>query len=668
MSERRMPERRSPERRTVAIASLVLLLVLLVAVNAISNRLFSGMVLDFTEDKLFTLSDGTRQILKEIDEPITLRFYYSEKLGKTVPSFVPYVNRVRELLERYRDLAGGKIRLEIYNPEPFSDIEDKAVGAGLQGIPVNRTASENAYFGLVGTNSTDDEETITFFNPSRERFLEYDLTRLIARLAKPKKKVVGLMSTMPLGEPRSRVNRFGKPWTIIKQLSARFTLRQVRNETGPVDSKLDVLMVVHPKRLTPAALYAIDQYVLRGGKAIFFIDPHAETAGRQSRFGLNFDTGSDLPGLLEAWGVEVVKDRVVGDPSVAVRVRTPGTDGRPQQIVEYLVWMGLGKRNINRDDIVTTDLRRINIASAGIIRKTKGSKIDLVPLLISSPQSMQIDANLIRFRPDILKLAADFKSGGQVLIMAARLRGKVKSAFPKGPPAAPAKKKGKDSKKPAQKDTKKKDAKKKDAKKEAKAKHLTQSLKGINIVIIADTDLMDDRFWVSQRAYFGRQVTVAVADNGAFIINALDNLAGSGALIGLRSRGQAARPFTLVQDIQRKASLRLRAKERDLVEKLKQARGKLAELRSKTDATGKSILSPAQIKAIVEFRDDVLRTRRELRAVQLAMRRDIDRLETRLQFLTIGALPILIALIALLVSLVRGRRRRRRYAVTQSRG
>ncbi len=657
MPKRQTQARRTPNRRTVAIASLVLLLVLLVAVNAISNRLFTGMVLDFTQDKLFTLSDGTRQILKEIDEPITLRFYYSEALGKTAPSFVPYVNRVRELLERYRDLAGGKIRLEILNPEPFSDIEDKAVGAGLRGVPIDRTASVNAYFGLVGTNSTDDEETITFFNPSRERFLEYDLTRLIARLAKPKKKILGLMTTMPLGEPRSRANRFGKPWTIINQLSARFTLRRIANETGPLEAdKLDVLMVVHPKRLSPAALYAIDQYVLRGGKAIFFIDPHAETAGRRARFGLNFDTGSDLPGLLEAWGVEVVKDRVVGDPSVAVRVRTPGTDGRPQQIVEYLVWMSLGKRNINRDDIVTTDLRRINLASAGIIRKTKGSKIDLVPLLISSPQSMQIDANLIRFRPDILKLAADFKSGGQALIMAARLRGKVKSAFPKGPPA---KKKGKDSKKEVKKDAKKKDA---------KPKHLTQSLKGINIVIVADTDLMDDRFWVTMRDYFGNRVAVAVADNGAFIINAIDNLAGSGALIGLRSRGQAARPFTLVQEIQRKASLRLRAKERDLVEKLKEARGKLAELRGKTDATGKTILSPAQIKAIVDFRDDMLRTRKELRGVQLAMRRDIDRLEARLQFLTIGAVPILISLLALLLSLVRGRRRRRRHAVAQSGG
>lgn len=652
-----MAQHKTPDRRSLAIASLVLLLVLLVAVNAISNRLFSGLVLDFTEDKLFTLSSGTRQILKEIDEPITLRFYYTEKLGKTAPSFVPYVNRVRELLERYRDLAGGKIRLEIYNPEPFSDIEDKAVGAGLRGVPISRTAAENAYFGLIGTNSTDDEETIAFFNPSRERFLEYDLTRLIARLAKPKKKIVGLMTTMPLGEPRSRANRFGKPWTIIRQLSARFTLRRVANETGPLNAdKLDVLMVVHPKRLSPAALYAIDQYVLKGGKAIFFIDPHAETASRRSRFGLNFDTGSDLPGLLEAWGIEVVKDRVVGDPSVAVRVRTPGTGGRPQQIVEYLVWMSLGKRNINRDDIVTTDLQRINLASAGIIRKIKGSKIELVPLLISSPQSMQIDANLIRYRPDILKLAADFKSGGRALIMAARLRGKVKTAFPKGPPP---KKKKKDAKKPAQKD-----AKKKDAKKTAKPKHLSQSLKGINIVIVADTDLMDDRFWVTQRSYYGNQVAVAVADNGAFIINALDNLAGNGALIGLRSRGQAARPFTLVQDIQRKASLRLRAKERDLVEKLKEARGKLAELRTKTDATGKTILSPAQIKAIVDFRNDVLRTRKDLRAVQLAMRRDIDRLETRLQFLTIGAMPLLIALLALLIGVVRRWRRRRR-AVTQ---
>ena len=662
-------------RRTIAVASLVLLAVLLVAVNALSGRLSRGTALDLTEDKLFTLSDSTRRVLTSIDEPITLKLYYSRRLGEAAPTFLPYITRVRELLQRYRNIAGGKIRLEILNPQSFSTTEDEAVRAGLQAVPLSTRSDEKGYFGLVGTNSTDDELTVAFFHPNREAFLEYDVTRLIERLANPKKKVIGLMSNLRLSHPAARRGMWGTPWVVLRQISERFSMRQVSIAAKTIDKDIDVLMVVHPKNPSPQTLYAIDQFVMRGGKAIFFIDPHAETSAQGGRFSmLNLDTGSSLPKLMEPWGIKVVPDKVVGDPTNAVRVQFPSPDGRGTQVVEHLAWMALTERNMNREDVVTAELRRLYVASPGAIirdEKTK-SKVTMIPLLITTPQAMQIDANKLRFRPNLPQLVADFKPGGRVLVLAARLRGQADSAFPKGPP--PEKPKPSAKPKPGAKlkpgattgakgggTIGAKTAKKKPA----KPTHLAKSAGSINVIVIADTDVMDDKFWITRQSVYGRQVAVAAADNGAFIVNAVDNLAGGKGLIGLRSRGQSSRPFTLVQDIQQKASVRLRAKEQGLTKKLAETRKKLTEMQSKSDKVGETILSPAQIKAIEQFRVEIIKTRSELRAVQHAMRQDIDRLERRIQFYTIAAVPLAIALFAAIMGLARRRRRRQRFAVAE---
>lgn len=655
--------------RTIAVASLILLAVLLVAVNALSGRLSRGTALDFTEHKLFTLSDSTRSVLTSIDEPITLKLYYSRKLGEAAPTFIPYITRVRELLQRYQGIAGGKIRLEILNPEPFSTTEDEAVRAGLQAVPLSSRSDEKGYFGLVGTNSTDDELTIAFFHPNRESFLEYDVTRLVERLANPKKKVVGLMSNLRLSHPAARRGMWGTPWVLLSQLSERFTMRQVSTAAKEIDKDIDVLLVVHPKKPSPQTLYAIDQFIMRGGKAIFFIDPHAETDTGGGRFGLpNLDTGSSLPKVMEPWGIKVVPNKVVGDPSSAVRVQYPSPDGRGTQVVEHLAWLALTGRNMNREDIVTAELRQLYIASPGVIvhdEKTK-SKVTMTPLLITTPQAELIDANKLRFRPNLPKLVADYKAGGRVLVLAARLRGPAESAFPKGPPPEKLKKGDKAKKGDKEKAKAKPAETKKPAEKpKPKPKHLARSVGPINVIVIADTDLMDDKFWITRQSVYGRAVPVAAADNGAFIINAVDNMAGGKGLIGLRSRGQAARPFTLVQEIQRKASVRLRAKEQGLVKKLAETRKKLTEMQSKTDKAGETILSPAQIKAIDQFRVEIIKTRGELRAVQHAMRSDIDRLERRIQFYTIAAVPLAIAIFAAFMGLMRRRRRRRRHAMAE---
>ena len=668
-----MADSKRIDRRTLAIAGLVLLAILLVSVNALSNRLFRGVALDLTQDKLFTLSDGTKEVLGSLKEPVTLRFYYSKKLGEAAPSFVPFITRVREMLERYRDLSGGKLRLEIYNPEPFSVLEDRAVGAGLRGIPLSRSTGERAFFGLVGTNTTDDQEVVPIFSQQRARFLEYDLTRMIARLGNPKRKVIGLMTNLPLSSRGRGPAGFGRPWVVITQLGQRFEVRQVTAGVEKIDKDIDVLMVVHPKNMQDKALYAIDQYVLGGGKAVFFVDPHAETAGIGQRSPLaRLNSGSELPKLLEAWGVEVVKDRVVGDAENAVRVSAQAPDGRPLQGIPYLAWIQLDRTTrgggdtktvevINRTDVVTTDLRRIYMASPGAIRKLKDSKIEIVPLLQSSRRSMLIDAMQLRLRPDLEKLVSDFKPGEKPLVMAARLKGAVKSAFPDGPPKPKKDPKKADAKKDG--DAKKADAKKDDKKKDAKKPaHLKASKGPINVVVIADTDMLDDRFWISQSQSFGQAVAVAVADNGAFVLNIVDNLAGGRGLIGLRSRGTVERPFTLVKEIEAEANRTLQAKEKALVDKLRETQKKLTDIQTKANANNKTILSKEQEKTIAQFRDEVLQVRKELRAVQLAKRQDIDRLETRLQFLTIGAMPILIGILAVLLGFVRRLRRRRRHA------
>lgn len=673
-----MADSKRTDRRTLAIAGLVLLAILLVSVNALSNRLFRGVALDLTQDKLFTLSDGTKEVLSSLKEPVTLRFYYSKKLGEAAPSFVPFITRVREMLERYRDLSGGKLRLEIYNPEPFSVLEDRAVGAGLRGIPLSRTTGERAFFGLVGTNTTDDREVVPIFSQQRARFLEYDLTRIIARLGNPKRKVIGLMTNLPLSSRGRGPAGFGRPWVVITQLGQRFEVRQVTAGVEKIDEDIDVLMVVHPKNMQDKALYAIDQYVLGGGKAVFFVDPHAETAGIGQRSPLaRLNSGSELPKLLEAWGIEIAKDRVVGDARNAVRVSAQAPDGRQLQGIPYLAWIQLDRTSgrgadgktvevINRTDVVTADLRRIYMASPGAIQKRKDAKIEIVPLLQSSGESMLIDAMKLRFRPDLEKLVSEFKSGEKPLVMAARLKGTVKSAFPDGPPKDPKKKDAKEGDKtpdPKKADAKKDGEKKADAKKdEKKPAHLKASKGPINVVVIADTDMLDDRFWISQGSSFGQNVAVAVADNGAFVLNIVDNLAGGRGLIGLRSRGTVERPFTLVKEIEAEANRTLQAKEKALVEKLKDTQKKLTDLQTKANANNKTILSKEQEKTIAQFRAEVLEVRKELRAVQLAKRQDIDRLETRLQFFTIGAVPILIGILAVLLGLVRQIRRRRRHA------
>jgi ABC-type uncharacterized transport system involved in gliding motility auxiliary subunit len=636
-------------RRAIAVAALVCIALLLISANIVIGRWFTAR-LDLTADKLYTLSPGTFHTIAEIDEPITLRLYYSKQLGDEVPAYGVYAQRVRELLDQYVAAADGKIRLETYNPQPFSDVEDRAVAFGLQAVPLD-SEGDQVYFGLAATNSTDDQQVIPFFSPERERFLEYDLTKLVHSLAVPKKTAVGLISTLPLqGDMTAMMQgRPSRPMAVIDQLQQLDKVEPLDADIDVIPADVDVLMLVHPQNLPPKTLFAIDQFVLRGGKALIFVDPHSELQAAQpsQASAPGAPTSSNLTPLFKAWGFEMLPNIVAGDRRDAQQVGVP-VAGRGEEPLDYIAWLDLKAANINRDDMITADLSHITMASAGILEPLPGATTNFEPLIATSPDSTEIPADKLSGLPDVAGLLANFKPDGKRYVLAAHVTGAAKTAFPNGPPqpAAPsAATPG--APKPAEGSPR-------------SGNWLKQSEHPINVVVVADTDILDDRVWVQSQDFFGQRVVVPIANNGDFVADAVDVLAGGEDLVGLRSRGTAARPFTVVDRLQREAQARYSAEEHALQQKLKATEAKLADLTGKDETDTPANLSPEQTKAIAQFRADMLQTRRQLRDVQAALRSDIQRLKGGLEFLDIALVPIIVAVVAVIVGAVRLRSRRRR--------
>ncbi|MBL8805330.1 MAG: Gldg family protein [Rhodospirillales bacterium] len=639
---------KSKSRTLLTGLGVALAAVLFVAINVLAGAGLSGTRIDLTADRLFTLSQGTRAILAKIEEPVTLRFYYSARLGREIPSYGVYAQRVREMLEEYRDAARGKLRLEVIDPQPFSDEEDRAVAFGLQAVPLNQQG-ESVYFGLAGTNGADREETVAFFQPERERFLEYDLTKIVYNLTVTKKPQVGLLSTLPMEGEFRGMQGPTPPWAVYTQLGQFFDIRPVAKDATAIPADIGVLMVVHPKGLSDNTLYAIDQFVLRGGRALVFVDPNAEgELARGGQQAMGMPVNSNMTKLFDAWGLSMADDKIAGDRIAARRVNA-GTAGRVRA-VDYVAWLTLREQNFERGDVLLAEASTLQMASAGILSPKEGATTNFQPLVRTSPQSMEIAAEAVRLQPDPEKLLNDFKPSGQPLVLAARVSGQVKSAFDKAPePAKPAEGAQKPAEPPA-----------------APPEYLAQSKGPINVIVVADTDMLEDRFWVSVQEFFGQRVATPSAYNGDFVVNAVDNLMGSSDLIGLRGRGLSQRPFTLLENIQREAELRYRAKERELSDKLKDAEKRLSELQGRNaPGTGpaaasdaRTILSPEQQAEIEKFRGEVVVVRRDLRNVQQDLRRDIEGVQGFARMANIGAVPALVALAALVLGWLRVRGRR----------
>lgn len=640
-----------PGRKFSAWAAVALAAALFLALNVLSQAALRTARLDLTEGRLYTLSGGTRAMLESMAEPITVRFFFSESLAADLPGFRQYAQRVRELLETYAARAGGAMALQVIDPEPFSPAEDEAVALGLRGVPLTEQG-ERLYFGMAATNTTDDLEVVPFFQDAREAFLEYDLTRAFHRLANPKRPVIGLISTLPVDGGFDPQRGAQPAWTVAEQIRQLFELRDLTTEVAEVPRDVDVLMVVHPRDLPGATRYAIDQFVLGGGKAMVFVDPFSEAAAGipdpENPMRLH---NSRLPGLFAAWGVELAPGMIVGDRLTARKVRG-GTRERPVA-VDYIAWLALGADNFDRENIVTAQLGAINVATAGALSPVEGASTEFTPLIRSSNEAMLFERMHVQFMPDPAQLLADFAATGESYVMAARVSGPAETAFPDGPPpeddsaasdpAAAGEDEGGDAA-PALPEG-----------------HRAASDGPINVLIVADSDLLSDRFWVQAGNFIGQDVVVPVADNGAFAVNALDVYAGSSELIGLRSRRTSDRPFTVVRALERQAEERFRETEEMLQAQVRETEAQLAELQVGGDGS-QPVLTPEQQESIAAFRERLVSTRRQLREVQLALRRDIERLGAGLQFLNVALVPILVALVGLVVALLRARRRRRALA------
>src|ERR1700691_4520977 len=632
-------------RNASALLALAAALVLFTDVNVIARNWLGGVRLDLTQGGLLPLSPGTRAPPAKIAEPITLRFYYSPALGQEIPSYGVYADRVREMLKSYAAWASGKIRLEILDPAPFSPTEDRAVTFGLQGVPLDQSG-EQVYFGLAGTNSTDDQEIVSFFQPERERFLEYDLTKLIHTLANPAKTVGGLATELPMeGDLMAAMQgRPLVPYVMLEQMRQLYDVHLMGTDFDSVPDDVGVLMLVHPQNLAPKTLYAIDQFVMKGGHALVFVDADSETQtlhpSQMNPPGQPND--SDLPVLFKAWGLEMEPKLVAGDRQAAMKVNA-GTASRLQAL-DYVAWLGLKSAHLNRDDLITADLSQINMATAGILKPLPDTKTSFAPLISTSEDSMAIPVAKVQAPlPDLAGLLSDFQPGGQKLVLAAHVTGPADTAFSDGAPP------------PEKKDANAGNGTAPVAPPSPQVKTARQPL---NIVVVADTDLLDDRFWVDVQEFFGQRVAVANANNGDFVTNALDVLSGGADLVGLRSRGSSARPFDLVQDIQRQADARYEASEKTLEDRLMDTQQKLKDLRASADKPGAQP-DAAQEAAIDDFRNQLLATRRQLREVQLAERQDLNFLKGLLEFFDIAFIPILVAIAAAVIGILRLRRRAR---------
>lgn len=634
-------------RHMMTLGGLVLAAVLLIAVNVFSNTAFTSARLDLTENGLYTLTEGTRNILTGLEEPVSLTLFLSGRQVTRVPGISGYAQRVRELLQEYARVTDGRIRLRIVDPEPFSEQEDRAVAHGLRGLPMD-DGDSILYFGLVGTSSTDSEEVIPFFSPSREAFLEHDITRLVYRLTDPEQKVVGLLTGLPMsGAPGLPGGPGGRPWAIVEQLRQLFELRDIEPPIRVIPEDVDALMVVHPVGLTDAALYAIDQFVLRGGRALVFVDPNAESGAGPAAMmmGGGMPTASNLGKLFDSWGVALAKDKVAADIRYAERVRY-ADDGR-QAVAEYPVWINLQPEMFNADDVVTAELGNLFFATPGALEDKDLEGVSVVPLVTTSENAMLLDAAQVQFVRDPTALLRQYRAGGEPLLLAARVSGRANTAFPEGAP-------------PTGKNQEGEQAPAGEAKKDRETgkPHLSASAQDINVIVVADSDLLSDEFWVQEQNLLGTRILLPTAANGDFVINALESLVGSNDLISVRSRGRFSRPFTRVAELEQNAELRFRQKEQELLTRLQETEDKLLQLEQGKQGDQALMLNEAQQQEIEQFRQEKIRIRKDLRAVRRQLREDIDRLESWTKFVNIGLLPMLIGTGGVLLGLGAGRRRR----------
>ena len=607
---------------------LIAFLSLLVLNIIISNTLINNKI-DLTNDKLYTLSSNTINVIKNLNEQIKVQFFFSKSLSQDIPQVRDFERRIRELLISYAKLSKN-IDLEIIDPKPFTDLEDLASSYGVQGLQLNQEG-EMFYLGAVLSNSVNDITVIPFFEITRERYLEYDLTKSIHNLSKREKPLIGLVSGLPFagGLSNSLEPAFQNPFYLHQNISEFFDITDISTTIDNIPDEVDQLLIIHPKSLSETQLYAIDQFVLSGKGVTFFIDPLSEheivnsTSIRENPE-LFY---SNLNKLFNAWGFEVQTNMVVGDFTNGRKVSLGNQNN--EKIVTYIPWIALEGDLLSRNDIITANLDYLFFKSAGSIKNlSTNNELEFIPLVKTSQNSMLIEKAKLQFKADPEALLKNFKSENKSFILGARITGNFKSAFSE------------------------KELSELGIKKETHVKKNSNS----NIIVFADTDLLTDITWLTQQNILGRRNIIAIADNGRLVMNSLESMSGGKNLIGLRGRGVSNRPFLLIENLQKNAEIILKEKEDALKEELAETENKLQKIQDE-NITDKENLSLEQTETINKFNKKIINIRKDLREVQRKLGENIRSLETKLKIINIWLIPSLIVVVYYILKIAMRKRR-----------
>lgn len=625
-----------------SIVGVVLVISTIGFINFIGLKVFKRF--DLTENKIYTLSDASKRVLAKLDSPVTIKFYYS-KNNNRMPVFLKnYAKRVEDLLEEYQQSGNKNLILEKFDPEPDSDDEDAAMMDGVQGQMLN--TGDKIYFGLA-VSCIDKTATIPFLSPERENLLEYEITRAITEVFKTEKTKIGVMSTLPvMGQtPTPRMMQMGQfkgssPWLSINELKQSYDVVKIPMSTEAIDPDIKVLILIHPSEISDTTQFAIDQFLLSGGKLIAYLDPKSYYLASQSGNSMNNrgmmqKSSSNIPKLLSAWGIEfdtetVVTDRIYGRKIV-----------RPQTQQHYLSVLDLLKNSFDKDDIITSQLNAVTMVFAGAFKGTPADGLTKTVLVQSSEDSSLMNAVLAN-NPQYL--AKRFKADGKKLDLAICLTGKFKTAFPDGPPS-----KTQEEKKENNKNS---DSSKKTAK--SSNDFLKESKNKSAVILIGDSDLLLDDICVRVQSFLGQRLITPLNDNINLCQNITDYMGGDKDMIGIRCRAVVSRPFERVKKIQAIAEQKYQSKINEAEQELRTTQNKLNELqRNKKNRDQRFILSPEQKKELKKFQEQQVKIRKDLKTFRKELRKDIDSLEIKLKWFNIAAIPFLIIIFGIGIALQR---------------
>lgn len=631
-------QKKSLQTILYSTAGVIAMGLLLIAVNVITGTF--RLRADLTKDKAYTLSAGTKAILKKLDTPVKIRFYCTRTETSTPETVYlrDYARRVEDLLAQYHQIAGSKLTIEKYDPQPDSDAEDSARLDGVEGQTLQN--GEKFYLGLA-VSVLDQKQTIPFLDPSRERLLEYDLSRAIARVVEPERPVVGIMSPLPVfGTPSSPMmqmqqrSQVQNPWTIVNELKNDYTVKHIDMDTDKIDDDVKVLLVIHPRDISDRAQYAIDQFVMRGGKLIAFLDPLPlmDSQKQNAMIGNIPNHGSSLDKLLTAWGLKFDTSKVVADMNYRMQIRNGA--GQPTEAPAFLSVTGDG---INKKDIVTSQLDDVWLPFAGVFTGTPVDGLKETVLLKSTTDSELVDSFMAQLSGQ--NIMQNFKPSDESYALAVRLTGHFKTAFPNGEPAE-TKKAG--------------DNKEETAPKPGTS--LKETKEDNTVILVGDADMLFDGFALRQMQTPFGNFQMQMNGNLNFAQNAVEQLTGDNNLIAIRSRAAQDYPFTLLRKMQAKAQEAYQSKIKELEDSLNETRQRLSQLQQGKQANQRFILSPEQESEIARFQKKEAEVNRQLKDERKKLRRDIDSLETRIEWVNIAAMPLLVSLSGLGLALYKRKR------------